>query len=148
MKKSILVVAALFSFAVMFTSCKETKKEEVNIETEEVQTPAAEEVVVVEDVYQCPMDCEKGKTYADAGSCPVCKMDLKANAGAGEMNHTASCTCKSGGECTCEGGKCQCQSETACTNCKPGNCVCKAQGMSTEKPKANCGDKKQCCNKA
>ena len=26
--------------------------------------------------YQCPMDCEKGKTYAEKGKCPVCKMDL------------------------------------------------------------------------
>lgn len=22
------------------------------------------------------MDCEKGKTYAEKGKCPVCKMDL------------------------------------------------------------------------
>nr|WP_287494130.1 heavy metal-binding domain-containing protein [Candidatus Brachybacter algidus] len=27
-------------------------------------------------VYQCPMDCEKGKTYEVMGICPVCKMDL------------------------------------------------------------------------
>lgn len=26
--------------------------------------------------YSCPMDCEKGKTYDQAGTCPVCKMDL------------------------------------------------------------------------
>ena len=29
------------------------------------------------DVYQCPMDCEKGKTYDEEGKCPVCNMDLK-----------------------------------------------------------------------
>lgn len=29
-------------------------------------------------VYACPMDCEKGKTYAKAGQCPVCGMDLEA----------------------------------------------------------------------
>ncbi len=28
--------------------------------------------------YQCPMQCEGDKTYNEAGSCPVCKMDLKA----------------------------------------------------------------------
>lgn len=28
--------------------------------------------------YQCPMDCEKGKTYEEEGKCPECKMDLKA----------------------------------------------------------------------
>jgi hypothetical protein len=27
--------------------------------------------------YQCPMDCEKGKTYAQAGKCPVCEMELE-----------------------------------------------------------------------
>lgn len=28
-------------------------------------------------VYQCPMQCEGEKTYSEAGSCPVCKMDLQ-----------------------------------------------------------------------
>lgn len=28
--------------------------------------------------YQCPMKCEGEKTYPQPGSCPVCKMDLKA----------------------------------------------------------------------
>ncbi len=27
-------------------------------------------------LYQCPMDCEDGKSYTEAGQCPVCKMDL------------------------------------------------------------------------
>ena len=27
--------------------------------------------------YSCPMDCEKGKTYPQPGTCPVCKMDLE-----------------------------------------------------------------------
>lgn len=27
--------------------------------------------------YQCPMKCEGDKTYAEAGKCPVCKMNLK-----------------------------------------------------------------------
>ena len=26
--------------------------------------------------YQCPMDCEAGKTYDEPGACSVCKMDL------------------------------------------------------------------------
>ena len=29
-------------------------------------------------VYQCPMQCEGDKIYAESGSCPVCKMDLHA----------------------------------------------------------------------
>jgi hypothetical protein len=28
-------------------------------------------------VYQCPMDCEKGKTYEQAGQCSVFGMDLE-----------------------------------------------------------------------
>lgn len=28
-------------------------------------------------VYQCPMDCEKGKTYEKEGKCPVCSMELE-----------------------------------------------------------------------
>lgn len=27
--------------------------------------------------YQCPMDCEEGKTYDKEGMCPVCEMELK-----------------------------------------------------------------------
>lgn len=29
------------------------------------------------EVYACPMDCEKGKTYSEPGQCPVCEMDLQ-----------------------------------------------------------------------
>lgn len=27
--------------------------------------------------YQCPMDCEKGKTYEKSGKCPICEMELE-----------------------------------------------------------------------
>lgn len=27
--------------------------------------------------YQCPMDCENGKTYNEPGKCPVCEMDME-----------------------------------------------------------------------
>lgn len=27
--------------------------------------------------YQCPMQCEGAKTYTEAGTCPVCSMDLQ-----------------------------------------------------------------------
>ncbi|RXP52955.1 hypothetical protein EC396_10660 [Lutibacter sp. HS1-25] len=162
MKKSILVLAALFSVAVMFTSCKDSKKEEVK--TEDVHEHDGEEMMAAGEVYQCPMDCEKGKTYAEEGKCPVCEMDLKAVAGDTEMKHTANCTCKEGGECTCEGGKCQCQSETACAKCEPGNCTCKNEASATNCTKCEPGqctckaeavpaekavcEKKKCCNNA
>ena len=43
-----------------------------NAETETEQQDSHEHAT-----YQCPMDCETGKTYEEAGACPVCKMDLK-----------------------------------------------------------------------
>lgn len=29
------------------------------------------------EAYQCPMKCEKDKTYAKKGTCPKCTMELK-----------------------------------------------------------------------
>lgn len=29
------------------------------------------------ETYQCPMDCENGKTYTKPGQCAVCEMDLE-----------------------------------------------------------------------
>ncbi|MGV8944981.1 MAG: heavy metal-binding domain-containing protein [Lutibacter sp.] len=76
MKKSIFVFAAIFSFAVLFTGCKETKKEEIKEEVN-IENHDHTNEKIASNVYQCPMDCEKGKTYDAEGSCPVCKMDLK-----------------------------------------------------------------------
>ncbi len=36
--------------------------------------------------YACPMHCEGDKTYAEAGKCPVCNMDLE-ELGAEEETH-------------------------------------------------------------
>lgn len=86
MKKSIFVFVAIFSFTVFFTACNETKKEEakeeINMENHEGHDHSSEKMA--SNVYQCPMDCEKGKTYEVAGSCPVCKMDLKETVSAVE----------------------------------------------------------------
>lgn len=79
-----------------------------------------------EVVYQCPMDCEAGKTYHKTGSCPVCKMDLKA------VDSKASNTCDQhkDGKCTCEGDTCVCancaeHSRTmSCNQHKDGKCTC------------------------
>ena len=72
MKKSILVVVAIFSIAVMFTSCKDAKKD---ADKHEMHKHEAGETA--HNAYQCPMDCEKGKTYEKEGNCPVCKMKLR-----------------------------------------------------------------------
>jgi len=138
MKKLIFVVIAVFSMAVMFTSCKDAKKKEVKTESHE-NHDHSKDIEVASDAYQCPMDCEKGKTYEKEGSCPVCKMDLKAQKD-GEM-HAEGCKCKEGGECKCEEGKCQCNAETAtaekqCEKCEPGKCTC--HGKEVTKKEMDC----------
>lgn len=71
MKKIILTLVLVAFVGLTFTACKKDKKEDVS--TEEVK-----EEMASNEVYQCPMDCEKGKSYTEAGTCPVCNMDLKA----------------------------------------------------------------------
>jgi len=53
-----LIVSVLFSFSFLMNSC-------------------SEDVQSTEQVYQCPMDCEEGKTYSENSGCPICKMDLQ-----------------------------------------------------------------------
>ena len=77
------------SAGLFVTSCKETKKSEVESNDELIEVVETEEVIVVDSTeaankedmamveYQCPMKCEGDKTYHAPGSCPVCKMDLK-----------------------------------------------------------------------
>ena len=62
MKRLILMLAlAIGTFAVV--SCKDEAKDE----STEMHMAG----------FTCPMDCEKGKIYDEAGKCPVCEMDLK-----------------------------------------------------------------------
>lgn len=80
MKKVFLMVAMVALVSLTATSCKKDKAEDVKSETEVVDEAKieAQEVLASNDVlHQCPMDCEKGKSYMEAGKCPVCKMDLK-----------------------------------------------------------------------
>ena len=46
-----------------------------NTQTTKKASKAKKETVAMH--YQCPMKCEGEKTYAKAGKCPVCQMDLK-----------------------------------------------------------------------
>ena len=113
---SLSLIVLVFSMFV-FTACAEKKSKE---KPEKVEETSA----MVE--YQCPMDCEDGKTYHEAGSCPVCKMDLKEVNGSKTMN----CTKDMDGNCSCKKGACQCEDcakHTAmnCTKDKDGNCSCK-----------------------
>ena len=84
MKKITIAAVLVLTMGISFTSCNESKKE-VTEENVEVTKEAAEAKESDHDhgaemaaaTYQCPMKCEADKTYAEVGSCPVCKMDLK-----------------------------------------------------------------------
>lgn len=148
MKKSLFVFAAIFSFAVLFTACKETKKEEVkeevNIENHDNHDHSKSEMA--SNLYQCPMDCEKGKTYEAVGSCPVCEMDLKAITS--ETEHVEGCKCIAAGACKCEVGKCTCKTDVAateCAKCEPGKCTCKAEVVSSVREFSKCEPGKCSC---
>ena len=122
---SLQVFTLVFSLFLM-TSCAENKKE--------IKEEAKKELTSQHD-YQCPMDCEKGKTYHDTGSCPVCKMDLK------EVKKGEGMTCNQhkDGKCSCNGEKCKCEncpehSKTmTCKQHEDGKCTCE-------------GDKCACAN--
>ncbi len=80
MKKLILLVLLVSAVTFSVSSCK--KKDKEAPKTEEAASDQAKEeakeVMASNDVlYQCPMDCEEGKSYTEKGSCPVCKMDLR-----------------------------------------------------------------------
>ena len=89
MKKIVLIVVVLFSFVVVTTSCKEHKKHEDKTEKHE-ELQHADGEMAENAIFQCPMDCEKGKSYGEKGNCPVCKMDLKEKAGSHDMDEESS----------------------------------------------------------
>lgn len=75
MKKTFLIFA--FTAAVLsLSSCKSETKTTTDATTETTIETTTE---TPEMAYACPMDCEKGKTYAEKGKCPVCEMDLIAS---------------------------------------------------------------------
>jgi len=74
--KNQLLLIAVITCSISFTACNSTKE----------KTPESPPQTTVPDstgsntqvaTYQCPMDCEKGKTYNAPGQCPVCGMDLE-----------------------------------------------------------------------
>ena len=155
MKKSILLVAAIFSIAVIFTSCKESKKEEVKTESHEGHDHESDSGVTSKEAYKCPMDCEKGKSYEEAGVCPVCKMDLKKQLV--ENTVVSSCKSKEGVAKSKECGKCDesssCKSKDGVAKAKEcGNCdkssSCKSKdGVAKAKECGKCDEGSSCKSK-
>ncbi|WP_159472393.1 heavy metal-binding domain-containing protein [Dyadobacter sp. 3J3] len=65
-----LPLTLLFACSGNQEKTKESTEKPVVVETAAVDSTAAKK-------YACPMQCEGEKTYAQAGKCPVCKMDLQ-----------------------------------------------------------------------
>ncbi|MBP8238936.1 MAG: hypothetical protein KAX50_03200 [Saprospiraceae bacterium] len=68
MKNMLIAGFALAVLVVAFSACKNDRS----------KPNAATEAPIPGAKYICPMNCEKGKTYDQPGSCPVCHMDLEA----------------------------------------------------------------------
>jgi uncharacterized paraquat-inducible protein A len=87
MKKTLMIFALIFGFSAMVMSCKGDKKEQVE-ESEMMESPGVHNAdMAMAAEYQCPMDCEEGKTYDKEGKCPVCKMDLKKKESEEDQSH-------------------------------------------------------------
>ncbi|MDX1830346.1 MAG: heavy metal-binding domain-containing protein [Lutibacter sp.] len=157
MKKITIALVAIFSVAVITISCnkaakKESGKEEVKIEKQEMDNH--DEMANV--VYQCPMDCEHGKTYDKEGNCPVCNMKLrsfksddldnKTSADSTGVSSVMNCkNCKGKMACksdamTCK-GKMNCKSDMACK----GKMNCKSEMAANKKTCAKCNTDKSTC---
>lgn len=77
----------------LFTACQN------NAPKTEVKTAAAGVK------YICPMNCEDGKTYDEAGSCPVCHMDLEPTKAEVEANKSEYITAFVSNPAQLEAGK-------------------------------------------
>jgi hypothetical protein len=157
MKKITYAVVAIFSIAVIMVSCKkEAKKEKVKeaikVEKQEMHNHNND---MASAAYQCPMDCEQGKTYDKEGNCPVCNMklkkveskDLDTNKVSDSTKISYNMNFKNCGK-TCSGkmsckGKTDCKSKTdckaktamnkkSCSKCDPANCTSKGN-LDTDK---------------
>ena len=104
MKRISFIIATVFVVGLAFTACKENKKAEDKVESHEGHDHDNDEHSS-QQAYHCTTGCEQGKTYDKAGDCPVCKSKLVVKNG--DSANTASCSCKSGGDCVCVGG-CKC----------------------------------------
>lgn len=76
LKKPIVLLALALSMGIVVSACK-GKENQAESKPEHHEQGVEKADMALNDVYQCPMDCEDGKTYDAEGDCPVCKMKLQ-----------------------------------------------------------------------
>ncbi|MGB0836571.1 MAG: heavy metal-binding domain-containing protein [Flavobacteriaceae bacterium] len=119
--KKVMYLAFIAVLSISMVSCGDEKKhkEEHKMEhhkdhdADHKDHDAKESKDETAMAYQCPMDCEKGKTYEHEGKCPVCKMALKpvkTDAKIGDKScGNAQCVCETDCSQEKEEGKgCEC----------------------------------------
>ena len=78
MKKIVYLTMLVLGLSIVVVSCKHDEKHNEKHEQESSTSLGAEKAdLAMNAEYQCPMDCENGKTYDKEGECPECKMALK-----------------------------------------------------------------------
>ena len=88
-----LTIFALFGTLLIFTACGGNGEQEEGMQDEDGQEEMMQDDTMQEGeveatvVYYCPMECEGDKTYDEAGTCPVCGMDLVVKDTDGEHMH-------------------------------------------------------------
>lgn len=96
MKNIFIVSYALALSVVAFSACKNDHSKHATTSTE-TAAPGTK--------YICPMNCEKGKTYDQPGSCPVCNMDLEPMKAEVEANKATYFTAFTANPSQLEAGK-------------------------------------------
>lgn len=76
-KQFVLFTTLVFCIGILFNSCKEGKEKHKDEHSSGVEHASQKADIALNDLYQCPMNCEDGKTYDEEGNCPVCAMELK-----------------------------------------------------------------------
>ncbi|MBL7783946.1 MAG: hypothetical protein JNM22_22105 [Saprospiraceae bacterium] len=95
--KNMLIAGFLLALSVVvFNACKNDHSQH-KTQTSEAATPGTK--------YICPMNCEKGKTYDQPGSCPVCHMDLEPMKAEVEANRAEYFTAFTSNPAQLEAGK-------------------------------------------
>ncbi len=135
MKKLILTLA-IGVFFIAFSNAQST----LSVAKKATKTECATKKGDTVTVYQCPMDCEKGKVYKKEGKCPKCSMELKAV--------KKSCADKKAKGC-CSGNKtkksCEGKTKKSCADKKTkSSCAGKTKkSCADKKAKSSCADKKK-----